>query len=47
MQHRRFWKKPTLIGLAHEIQKVGQLNSQSWDIPLDYIITEKRRYRTY
>ncbi|MFV9615561.1 MAG: 5-formyltetrahydrofolate cyclo-ligase [Gammaproteobacteria bacterium] len=47
MQHRRFWKKPTLVGLAHEIQKVGQLHSQSWDIPLDYIITEKRRYRTY
>ena len=46
-QHRRFWKKPTLVGLAHEIQKVGQLNNQSWDIPLDYIITEKRRYRTY
>ena len=47
MQHRRFWKKPTLVGLAHEIQKVEQLSSQSWDIPLDYIITEKRRYRTY
>ena len=44
-QHRRFWKKPTLVGLAHEIQKVGQLNSQSWDIPLDYIITEKQCYR--
>ena len=47
MQHRRFWKKPTLVGLAHEIQKVGQLHSQSWDIPLDCIITEKRRYSTY
>ena len=47
MQHRRFCKKPTLVGLAHEIQKVGQLNSQSWDIPLDYIITEKRRYSTF
>ena len=44
LQHRRFWKKPTLVGLAHEIQKVGQLNTHSWDIPLDYIITEKRRY---
>ena len=44
LQHRRFWKKPTLVGLAHEIQKVEQLNSQSWDIPLDYIITEKQRY---
>ncbi len=46
LQHRRIWKKPTLIGLAHEIQKVEQLNSQSWDIPLDYIITEKQTYKT-
>jgi 5-formyltetrahydrofolate cyclo-ligase len=45
LQHRRFWKKPTLMGLAHEIQKVGHLNRQSWDIPLDYIITEKQHYR--
>ncbi len=46
LQHRRFWKKPTLMGLAHEIQKAGQLKRQSWDIPLDYIITEKQCYRT-
>ena len=46
LQHRRFWKKPTLVGLAHEIQKVEQLNRQRWDIPLDYIITEKQRYST-
>ena len=44
LQHRRLWKKPALMGLAHEIQKAGQLNRQSWDIPLDYIITEKQRY---
>lgn len=37
-------KKPVLAGLAHEIQKVKQLQSQSWDIPLDYIITEKQLY---
>jgi 5-formyltetrahydrofolate cyclo-ligase len=46
MQHRQHWKKPTLIGLAHEIQKVGQLKVQSWDIPLDQIVTERRRYDT-
>ncbi len=44
LQHRRLWKKPVLIGLAHEIQKVAQLQPQSWDIPLNYIITEKQRY---
>jgi 5-formyltetrahydrofolate cyclo-ligase len=42
-QHRR---KPVLAGLAHEIQKIGQLTTQSWDIPLDCIITENKLYRT-
>ncbi len=46
LQHRRCWKKPVLAGLAHEMQKVEHLNRQSWDIPLDYIITEKQCYRT-
>ena len=45
MQHRSHRKKPVLAGLAHEIQKVGQLQAQSWDIPLDYIVTEKQVYK--
>jgi len=44
-KHRQYWKKPVLIGLAHEIQKVDKLNSQNWDIPLDYIITEEQTYK--
>lgn len=39
-------KKPILAGLAHEIQKVEHLHAQSWDIPLDYIITEQQLYHT-
>ena len=45
-RHRQYWKKPVLVGLAHEIQKVDRLDSQNWDIPLDYIITEKQTYKT-
>jgi len=44
LHHRQFWKKPKLVGLAHEIQKTGQLEKQSWDIPLNLIVTEKQRY---
>jgi 5-formyltetrahydrofolate cyclo-ligase len=44
LQHRRFWRKPVLAGLAHEIQKVEQLQNQSWDIPLNYIVTEEAIY---
>lgn len=46
LKQRTHWKKPTLVGLAHEIQKTGQLEVQSWDIPLDMIITEKCQYQT-
>jgi len=45
-RHRQHWKKPVLVGLAHEIQKVDRLDSQNWDIPLDFIITEKQIYTT-
>lgn len=44
LRHRQHWKKPVLAGLAHEIQKTARLNTQSWDIPLNYIITEKQLY---
>ena len=46
LQHRRYWRKPVLMGLAHELQKTDQLESQSWDIPLDSVVTEKQVYST-
>lgn len=39
-------KKPKLIGLAHELQRVESLPLESWDIPLDAIITDKGIYAT-
>ncbi len=44
LQNRRYWRKPVLMGLAHEIQKVAPLKTQRWDIPLDYAATEKQVY---
>ena len=44
LKHRQYWKKPRLIGLAHECQKVDKLNVESWDIPLDQIISETQSY---
>ena len=44
LNHRQHWKKPVLMGAAHEVQKVDQLEAQSWDIPLNYIATEKQLY---
>jgi 5-formyltetrahydrofolate cyclo-ligase len=33
--------RPWFIGVAHACQAVTQLTQASWDIPMDYIITDK------
>lgn len=38
-------KGPKLIGMAHELQKVDSLVTQSWDVPLAGIVTEASVYR--
>jgi len=43
-QYRQHWRRPTLLGLAHELQKTDQLEARSWDIPLDGIATESSLY---
>lgn len=42
---RRHWRRPRLIGLAHECQRVTRLSPRAWDIPLDAVVTEARVYR--
>lgn len=44
---KRRWpgRPPLLIGVAHELQKHARLTHDSWDIPLDIIVTEKTVYR--
>ncbi len=44
LRHRQYWHKPYLLGLAHELQKVEKLEVQSWDIPLNGIVTERQCY---
>ena len=38
-------KKLIKIGLAYEFQVVEALETDEWDIPLDYIVTEKGIYK--
>jgi 5-formyltetrahydrofolate cyclo-ligase len=45
MRRRKSWRRPLLIGLAHEFQKSDTLAVRSWDVPLDAVVTEKRIYR--
>lgn len=41
---RQNWRKPTLLGLAHECQKVERLAQASWDVPLQGTVTDRARY---
>ncbi len=40
------WKRPYLIGIAHELQRVPAIKSQKWDVPLDAVVTEAGVYRS-
>lgn len=46
IRSRKHWSsRPRLIGLAHECQRLAQIDANPWDIPLDAIITESNIYR--
>lgn len=44
LARRQNWRKPTLLGLAHECQKVERLAQASWDVPLQGTVTDKAWY---
>jgi len=44
-RRRTAWQRPRLIGLAHEFQRVESLRAQSWDVPLDAVVTDRQVYQ--
>jgi 5-formyltetrahydrofolate cyclo-ligase len=44
LARRKTWRKPTLLGLAHECQKVERLAQASWDVPMQGTVTDKKWY---
>ena len=40
LRWRIAWRRPRLIGLAHEFQRVETLRAETWDIPLLAAVTE-------
>lgn len=44
LRGRRFLRKPHLLGLAHDFQRVPSLPTDPWDVPLDGIVTERAVY---
>mgnify|MGYP001805942608 CR=1 FL=1 len=43
-QRHSQWRRPRLIGVAHECQRLDQLEPRPWDVRLDAILTESRLY---
>jgi 5-formyltetrahydrofolate cyclo-ligase len=35
-------RKPIMVGIAHHCQEVNSLPRDHWDIPLDYIVTDRQ-----
>lgn len=44
LRMRKNWHMPTLLGLAHECQRVDELAMASWDVPLQATVTDKAWY---
>jgi len=44
LQRRAHWRRPVLLGVAHECQRLERLDQRPWDIPLNGVITEARIY---
>jgi 5,10-methenyltetrahydrofolate synthetase len=38
-------KKPVVIGVTYELARMETIHPQSWDIPVDYVVTERGVYR--
>ena len=38
-------KKPVVIGVSYELVKMKTIRPQNWDIPLDWVVTERGTYR--
>lgn len=38
-------KKPLVVGISYELAKLDTIYPQSWDLPMDYVVTERGVYR--
>lgn len=44
LRHRKYWRRPLLVGIAFEIQRLDRLPPQPHDVPLWRIVTERGVY---
>lgn len=44
LRHRQHWRKPHLLGIAYDFQRVNGLAADPWDVPLQGVITDQAVY---
>lgn len=44
LRHRKHWRKPHLLGIAYDFQRVNGLTADPWDVPLQGVITDQAVY---
>lgn len=44
LAHRQHWRKPHILGLAHDFQRVERLPADPWDVPLQGVATDRALY---
>ena len=44
LRHRQAWRKPRMLGIAHELQHLTALQAAPWDVPLDGVATDEDLY---
>jgi 5-formyltetrahydrofolate cyclo-ligase len=44
LRHRTRWRKPQVLGIAYDFQRVNGLTPDTWDIPLQGVITDRAVY---
>lgn len=45
LKHCGSCRRPRLIGLAYDFQRVAHIEAEAWDVPLHVIVTEARLYK--
>ena len=46
-KRRRKWRKPLLIGVAYDFQRVDKIHPAPWDVPLDGVVTDQQYFGSY
>lgn len=44
LRHRQHWRKPHLLGIAYDFQRINGLAADPWDVPLQGVITDQAVY---